>query len=122
MSIHTKNRKRLLFLVVAGLTFVACSNREYQEVLESGIEQGYPGIIVGIQQGDNKPWIGSEGLASIEDQTPMRADDRFHIASVTKLFTSVAVLKLIDEGRLSLQSSVDTLLPNSLIGDIPFKK
>ncbi|MEX1261899.1 MAG: serine hydrolase domain-containing protein [Balneolaceae bacterium] len=119
MFIHLKEIKSsILYPILVGLIFVACSNNEYQEILEQGIENGYPGIIVGIQH-DNKTWTGGEGLANIEEQIPMNAHDRFHIASVTKLFTSVAVLKLIDENKLSLQSSVDTLLANSLIGEIP---
>lgn len=110
--------KSLIYPILFGLVFVTCSNYEYQDVLEKGIENGYPGIIVGIQH-DNKVWTGAEGLANIEEQIPMNANDRFHIASVTKLFTSVAVLKLIDENKISLQSSVDTLLGGSLIRKIP---
>ena len=118
MFINTKEIKSLIYPILLGLILVACSNNGYQDLLEKGMEKGYPGIIIGIQQ-DNKVWTGAEGLANIEEHTPMSANDQFHIASITKLFTSVAVLKLIDENKLSLQSSVDTLLADSVIQEIP---
>jgi D-alanyl-D-alanine carboxypeptidase len=119
MIINTKEIKSLIYPILLGLILVACLNNEYQDVLKKGIENGYPGIIVGIQHAD-KVWTGAEGLANIEKQIPINASDQFHIASVTKLFTSVAILKLIDKNKLSLQSSVDTLLADSLIQGIPY--
>ncbi len=42
---------------------------------------------------------------------PMRTDTVFDLASVSKLFTSVAVVQLVEEGRVSLESPVAAYLP-----------
>ena len=42
---------------------------------------------------------------------PMRTDTIFDLASVSKLFTSIAVVQLIEEGRVALESPVATYLP-----------
>ena len=92
----------------------------YDSLLQNGIDRGYPGIILAIQIGDEKPWIGSAGLSNIEAQKPMLKNNRFHLASVTKIFTSVAVLKLIDEGKLNIDDKVINFLDTSLVNPIPF--
>ena len=92
----------------------------YDSLLQNGIDRGYPGIILAIQIGDEKPWIGSAGLSNIEAQKPMLKNNRFHLASVTKIFTAVAVLKLIDEGKLNIDDKVINFLDTSLVNPIPF--
>jgi CubicO group peptidase (beta-lactamase class C family) len=42
---------------------------------------------------------------------PMRTDTIFDLASVSKLFTSIAVVQLVEEGRVSLESPVEAYLP-----------
>jgi CubicO group peptidase (beta-lactamase class C family) len=47
----------------------------------------------------------------MEGRKPMREDTLFRIASQTKAFTSVAVLQLVEEGKLSLTQQVSTVIP-----------
>ena len=42
----------------------------------------------------------------------MRVDDLFQIASMTKAIVSVAALQLVEQGKLSLDGSLDSLLPD----------
>ena len=51
------------------------------------------------------------GLADREAGVPLRRDHLFRAFSSTKLVTSVAVLRLVDEGRVSLDAPVSTWLP-----------
>jgi D-alanyl-D-alanine carboxypeptidase len=44
--------------------------------------------------------------------TPLAPDDVFRIASITKTFTAVMVMQLVEEGRLSLDSQVGDVLPD----------
>ncbi|EHR63536.1 serine hydrolase domain-containing protein [Saccharomonospora cyanea] len=46
-----------------------------------------------------------------EKQVPMREDTIFDIASVTKLFTSIAVMQLVERGEVDLTAPVATYLP-----------
>jgi CubicO group peptidase (beta-lactamase class C family) len=51
------------------------------------------------------------GYQDVETKTPMRRDTLFRIASMTKPITSVAVLMLIEEGKLRLNEPVERWLP-----------
>lgn len=51
------------------------------------------------------------GLADIASGRPMRPDTLFRIASLTKIVTSVAVLQLVEEGRLQIEDPVGRYLP-----------
>ncbi len=44
----------------------------------------------------------------------MRVDDRFRIASLTKTFAATVVMQLVDEGRLSLDDTVERWLPGAV--------
>ncbi|GAB3248342.1 serine hydrolase domain-containing protein [Arthrobacter pigmenti] len=52
----------------------------------------------------------SYGMATRRWDVPVDVDTRFDLASVTKLFTSVAVLQLVDAGRLALDQYLSSLL------------
>jgi CubicO group peptidase (beta-lactamase class C family) len=51
------------------------------------------------------------GYQDVESKTPMRRDTLFRIASMTKPITSVAVLMLVEDGKLNLGDPVDRWLP-----------
>ena len=50
------------------------------------------------------------GVADLTTGEPLRPGSRFRIASVTKSFVAAATLRLVEDGRLSLESTVATLL------------
>ena len=52
------------------------------------------------------------GLANVEHQVPITPDTVFRIASMTKQFTAVAILMLMEQGRLSLDDCVAKYLPD----------
>ncbi len=51
------------------------------------------------------------GLADIAKRKPMRPDNLFWIASMTKPITALAVLQLQDEGKLNVEDPVEKYLP-----------
>jgi CubicO group peptidase (beta-lactamase class C family) len=55
--------------------------------------------------------LGSVGVRDRASQAPVTPDTAFRIASMTKSFTALAVLKLRDEGRLSLEDPVSRWIP-----------
>jgi len=55
--------------------------------------------------------LQSAGYANLENQTPMRDDNLFWIASMTKPVTSLTVMMLQDEGKLSIDDPVEKYLP-----------
>ena len=48
---------------------------------------------------------------TIEQKRPVTADTLFRIASMTKAFTALSVLKLRDDGKLALDAPAETYVP-----------
>jgi len=52
------------------------------------------------------------GLASVELNVPNRPDQLFYVASVGKQFTAAAILKLAEDGKLTIQAPIRQFFPN----------
>jgi CubicO group peptidase (beta-lactamase class C family) len=75
----------------------------YFQSLEA--EHEFSGVVL-ITQGPAPLWSGAYGCASRAWPVPNTLDTRFDTASITKLFTAIATLQLIDQGRLTLDTRV----------------
>lgn len=71
-----------------------------------------------IQRPGESLWVGAVGKANLEHGTDLRVCDPFRVGSITKIFTSVAVLKLQEQGQLRLTDNLAGLLPQTA-GRIP---
>lgn len=70
-----------------------------------------PGLIYGIVRDGRLVHTTAMGELDIRSHRPVDADSLFRIASMSKAFTALAVLKLRDEGRLSLDALAETYVP-----------
>jgi CubicO group peptidase (beta-lactamase class C family) len=52
------------------------------------------------------------GLASREYGVPNRPDTKFNLGSINKIFTQVAIGQLVEQGQLSLDDAIVTILPD----------
>ncbi len=79
---------------------------DYQAVVKRYSEtQGFSGVVLVASEG--KPvFIGSIGVADRVAMTPITNQSKFRIASVTKTFTAVIILKLLEEGKLDLKATI----------------
>jgi CubicO group peptidase (beta-lactamase class C family) len=66
-----------------------------------------PGYAYGVIVDGELRHTGTGGMRDLAAQAPVDADSVFRIASMTKSFTALAILKLRDEGRLSLEDPVE---------------
>jgi len=76
--------------------------------------------VISIRDEDNILFERCCGFRNINEKLPNNRHTAFGIASGTKLFTGIAICKLIDEGKLSLEDRIWNLLPFDL-GRIPKK-
>ncbi|HEY4540408.1 MAG TPA: serine hydrolase domain-containing protein [Faecalibacter sp.] len=51
------------------------------------------------------------GLADVEKKTPITSETPIHIASISKVFTGLAILKLVESNKIQLDQKVNTILP-----------
>jgi CubicO group peptidase (beta-lactamase class C family) len=70
-----------------------------------------PGMIWGVVIDGQLAHLGSFGVRDIPSKAPITPDTAFRIASMTKSFTALAILKLRDDGRLSLEDPVSRWIP-----------
>jgi D-alanyl-D-alanine carboxypeptidase len=68
--------------------------------------QALPGTIVGVKRDGRAPWIVARGHANLQTLRPMRGDEHVRIGSVTKAFVTTLLLRLAQEGRLSLDDPI----------------
>jgi len=74
-------------------------------------KQQLPGMAVGIVVADELVYARGFGFRDLDTKAPVDADTVFRIASMTKSFTALAILKLRDDGKLSLEDPVAKHVP-----------
>jgi D-alanyl-D-alanine carboxypeptidase len=125
--------RRLIFatllavvLVVSAVMCTSCGspsfNKEVQSRLNAAFDKGFsaagtPGMVVGVWVDGKGGWIRSNGKANTQTGDLMNPGDGFRIASITKTFTGTLVLQLIDEGRLTLDDTIDKYVSGIPDGD-----
>jgi CubicO group peptidase (beta-lactamase class C family) len=75
-------------------------------------ETGTPAAGLAIVQGDSVLWVAGLGKADLEKNTNANENTMFRVGSVSKMFTSLAILKLQEEGLISLKDKVRDLVPD----------
>ena len=70
-----------------------------------------PGVVVAVVDKDGALYNEAFGLSSTLRSTPMTKDTIFNMASMTKAVTSVAIMMLVDQGKLNLDDDVAKYLP-----------
>lgn len=69
------------------------------------------GVSSAILSGQDVVHFHAAGWADIENQIPLRHDHLFRVFSNTKLLTSMAIMQLIEQGKLGLDDAVEIYLP-----------
>ncbi|WP_296705002.1 serine hydrolase, partial [Algoriphagus sp.] len=74
-------------------------------------EKHIPGIAYGIVMEEELVLSDAVGFMDLEKQIPAETSTDFRIASMTKSFTAMAILKLRDEGKINLTDPVSDYIP-----------
>lgn len=69
-----------------------------------------PGMIVATSDDENDSTVRSYGFADLEAQRAIRPSERFHIGSITKSFTALMVMQLVDEGKVRIDAPISDYL------------
>lgn len=71
-----------------------------------------PGMQVAAMRNGRLIWTEGLGYANIEQRTPVTPATSFRIGSISKSLTSVAMMRLVEQGKLALDSSVRRYVPS----------
>ena len=111
-----KNIKAFLllsFCIVFYNNAVAQFNQQYfEKVLAEYYEADEPGVTLLVAQKGKILYKGGRGMANMELQVPLQSNHVLRLGSITKQFTSVAILMLMEEGKLGLQDDITKFLPD----------
>jgi CubicO group peptidase (beta-lactamase class C family) len=83
----------------------------HQMMDEHAKSMNLPGVAYGIVVDEQLVLDSAVGWINVEKQIPASTRSAFRIASMTKSFTAMAILKLRDEGKLSLEDPVEKIIP-----------
>ncbi|WP_138757475.1 serine hydrolase domain-containing protein [Modestobacter altitudinis] len=89
---------------------------QIDELARAALTNGVTGAVVGISDPVRGSYLQAYGTADTAG-TPMTPDMHYRIASVTKTFTAQAVLRLADQGELSLDDPLAEYVPDIPYGD-----
>ena len=78
---------------------------------EYRLDAHVPGLVYGIVADGRLVHVGTLGVQDTESNRPVTADTLFRVASMTKAFTALTVLKLRDDGRLRLDAPASEYVP-----------
>ena len=96
-------------------------NKEMQRLVSGTVEndKSIRNCVLSVMKGDGSfSWSGAAGTASRNSPAPMAKDTPIYIASITKLYTAVAIMRLYEKGALSLDDPMSRYLPEELIQGI----
>jgi CubicO group peptidase (beta-lactamase class C family) len=86
--------------------------------IETGLQKTrVPGVALGLVQDGKVIFADGFGVREIGSTTKPDADTLFMIASNTKALTTLMLAKLVDEGKMTWDTPVTTLLPSFRLGD-----
>ena len=86
--------------------------REIDRTMENyRLDAQVPGMVWGIVQDGRLVHVKAAGVQDVDTKRPVTPDTLFRIASMTKAFTALSILKLRDEGKLALDAPVEAYVP-----------
>lgn len=75
------------------------------------VKNHFPGYAFGIMLDGKLVYSGAGGFTDLEKQTPATTHSMFRVASMSKSFTAMTILKLRDEGKIKLDDPVKNYIP-----------
>lgn len=103
----------LLSLVLSSQLFSSAQNRTAEVealLLREMRERRIPGLQAAVVRNGKIVLLKSFGVADIQNSVPVSDKSVFPINSCTKAFTGVAIMQLVEEGKLDLSAPVSSYL------------
>ncbi|MEL6251066.1 MAG: serine hydrolase [Bacteroidota bacterium] len=85
--------------------------QKIDDLLAKANEKGIFHGTVLIAKGGKVAYTGAYGLSNIEPETPMKVENIFRLASVSKQFTCMTIMMLKEEGKLDYDQDVKDFIP-----------
>ncbi len=80
------------------------------------LKEGVPGLTIAVAEGDDVFFAKGYGYADAEHGRPSKDTMRYPIGTLTRQFTAVAILQLVDAEKIDLEKGLETYLPEFPLG------
>lgn len=114
--------KRIILILLILTTFAsrAFAQKERRVLIQTRLEpliektmrENYiPGFAIGIVENGKVIYAKGFGVTKLGDDKPITSKSLFHMASVTKPFVAIAIMQLVERGKINLDAHVTEYLP-----------
>jgi CubicO group peptidase (beta-lactamase class C family) len=124
-----KNKKRIVvWMLVMSCCFLSIfqvnkanaqattSLKEIDQFIQNSMNKNnIPGLSVAITHHDKV--IYTKGYGHTSDNKPVTSDTPFAVASLSKAFTAIAVMQLVESGKIKLDTPIASYIPNFKLAD-----
>lgn len=105
-------KKIVILLLISFAGFSQVQNKKLTEELEDlAKSSSFPGFAVAIVNQDGIQYQNAFGWADIENKKPFTTTSVMNIASISKTFIAVSLMKAIDLGYFDLETNINDILP-----------
>ena len=102
-------RKTSILLILSILFWgtISAQDKEISSYIEKIMnDRNIPGVSIAVIQDQKITFMKSFGIANLETNTSATNESVFQLASLTKPFTALSIMKLVEEGKIELQSPI----------------
>lgn len=85
---------------------------EFDKIIAEQFKPNDPGCVALVAENGKIIYQRAYGMADIELNVPMKMDMVFRLGSISKQFTAISILQLMEKGKLGLQDQITTHVPD----------
>ncbi|HSP40768.1 MAG TPA: serine hydrolase [Gillisia sp.] len=101
-----------ILLSISEIVIAQDLEKQLDPIFEKEYADNEPGATVLVSQNGKILYRKAFGKANLELDVPMKPENVFELGSITKQFTAVAILQLMEEGKLSLEDPLSKYIPD----------
>ncbi len=98
--------------IAARQDYAAVAATLTQFIEQEMAQKQLPALSIALVDGDQIVWAQGFGYADPAKKTPATAETVYRVGSVSKLFTAIGVMQLVERGQLNLDAPIGTILPD----------
>jgi CubicO group peptidase (beta-lactamase class C family) len=109
----------LLLLVVIGQAAIAAGQlpparlQDIEQFISSEMSrQNIPGLSAAVAAAGEPVWSAGFGMADVENNVPAKARTVYRTASIAKVITAVAMMQLVEAGKVDLDTPIQRYVPS----------
>lgn len=88
-----------------------------EEIIRAEIKEGTASVSIVLVQGDRIVWSAAYGNANVATGTPATPATVYSTGSTSKSVTATAVMQLVEQGKIDLDTSINRYLPTAQVQD-----